>query len=42
MKEREEHFYEFGPFRVNTEERLLRRGEEVLPLRPRPSTPFSR
>ena len=35
MEKREERFYEFGPFRVNTEERLLRRGDEVLPLTPK-------
>ena len=35
MSEQEKHIYEFGAFRVDTEERLLRRGEEVLPLTPK-------
>ncbi len=29
------YFYEFGPFRVDTEERLLLRGEEPVPLPPK-------
>jgi len=28
-------FYEFGPFRVNTADRLLLRGNEVVPLTPK-------
>src|SRR5262245_11485639 len=29
------HFYEFGPFRVDVEERLLLRAGEVVPLTPK-------
>jgi DNA-binding winged helix-turn-helix (wHTH) protein/TolB-like protein/Flp pilus assembly protein TadD len=29
------HFYEFGPFRVDESERLLLRGEDVVPLTPK-------
>src|SRR4030095_5294882 len=28
-------FYEFGPFRINVSERLLQRGEELVPLSPK-------
>jgi TolB-like protein/DNA-binding winged helix-turn-helix (wHTH) protein/Tfp pilus assembly protein PilF len=31
----EEHFYEFGPFHIDTAERLLYRGEELIPLTPK-------
>jgi TolB-like protein/DNA-binding winged helix-turn-helix (wHTH) protein/Tfp pilus assembly protein PilF len=31
----EKHFYEFGPFHIDTVERLLYRGEEVIPLTPK-------
>ncbi len=29
------HFYEFGPFRLDAEERLLFRGQEIVPLTPK-------
>jgi len=29
------HFYDFGPFRLEPEERLLRRGGELIPLAPK-------
>jgi DNA-binding winged helix-turn-helix (wHTH) protein/TolB-like protein/tetratricopeptide (TPR) repeat protein len=29
------HFYDFGPFRVDESERLLLRGEEIVPLTPK-------
>jgi DNA-binding winged helix-turn-helix (wHTH) protein len=28
-------FYEFGPFRINVTERLLQRGDELVPLSPK-------
>jgi len=31
----EQHSYEFGPFRIDHRERLLRRGAEVIPLAPK-------
>src|SRR5437879_2378001 len=30
-----QHFYQFGPFRLSETERVLRRGNEVLPLAPK-------
>ncbi len=35
MKQPEKHLYEFGPFRIEQSERLLRRGAEVIPLAPK-------
>jgi TolB-like protein/Tfp pilus assembly protein PilF len=35
MKQPEKHSYEFGPFRIEQGERLLRRGTEVIPLAPK-------
>jgi TolB-like protein/DNA-binding winged helix-turn-helix (wHTH) protein/Tfp pilus assembly protein PilF len=35
MLKQEQHFYEFGSFRIGTGERLLRRGEELIPLTPK-------
>jgi TolB-like protein/Tfp pilus assembly protein PilF len=35
MKQPEKHLYEFGPFRIEQGERLLRRGTEVIPLTPK-------
>jgi TolB-like protein/Tfp pilus assembly protein PilF len=35
MKQQEKHSYEFGPFRIEQGERLLRRGTEVIPLAPK-------
>src|SRR5512136_583438 len=35
MKQPEKHLYEFGPFRIEQGERLLRRGTEVIPLAPK-------
>src|SRR5574341_168810 len=35
MSERSGHFYEFGPFRLDTNERLLLREGEVVPLPPK-------
>lgn len=35
MSERLRQAYEFGPFRVDVDERVLRRGSEVIPLRPK-------
>src|ERR1700746_2948737 len=31
----EKHLYEFGPFHIDTAERLLYRGEELIPLTPK-------
>jgi TolB-like protein/DNA-binding winged helix-turn-helix (wHTH) protein/Tfp pilus assembly protein PilF len=31
----EKHFYEFGPFHIDTVERVLYRGEEMIPLTPK-------
>jgi TolB-like protein/Tfp pilus assembly protein PilF len=35
MKQQGRHLYEFGPFRIDPDERLLRRGNEVIPLAPK-------
>lgn len=35
MAKRIKHFYEFGPFRLDTSERLLLRGDRVVPLTPK-------
>lgn len=35
MSKPDQHFYEFGPFRIDTVERLLRRGEELISLTPK-------
>lgn len=35
MSKAGKYFYEFGPFRVDTEERLLLRGEEPVALPPK-------
>ena len=35
MRKQDKHFYEFGPFRIDPAERLLLRGEEVIPLAPK-------
>src|SRR5712692_10597110 len=35
MIEQTRHFYEFGPFRLDTTERLLLRGGQTLPLTPK-------
>ena len=35
MERQDRQFYEFGPFRIDREERLLRRGAEVIPLAPK-------
>ena len=35
MPNLEKHFYEFGPFRIDTQERVLYRGEEMIPLTPK-------
>jgi TolB-like protein/Flp pilus assembly protein TadD len=35
MKQQDKHFYEFGPFRIEQSERLLRRGTEVVSLPPK-------
>src|SRR5512143_1140271 len=35
MKDEEDALYEFGPFRVDPRERLLVRGEDVVPLAPK-------
>src|SRR5690242_16388072 len=32
---KQQHSYEFGPFRLSTSEGVLRRGDEVLPLAPK-------
>src|SRR5580765_9021389 len=38
MKQQGKNFYEFGPFRIDKAERLLRRGAEVIPLTPKAVT----
>jgi TolB-like protein/tetratricopeptide (TPR) repeat protein len=35
MNQQRKNFYEFGPFRIDQVERLLRRGTEVIPLPPK-------
>jgi len=35
MNQRALHYYEFGPFRLNATERLLQRGNDVVPLTPK-------
>src|SRR5438093_1784698 len=35
MSKRAKHFYEFGPFRIDTSERLLLRDGEIVPLTPK-------
>src|SRR5579863_9751134 len=35
MKQQEGNFYEFGPFRIDRRERLLRRGTDVISLPPK-------
>ena len=35
MPNGQKHFYEFGPFRIDPEERLLRRNGDVVPLPPK-------
>ena len=35
MPEQTSDFYEFGRFRVKSDERLLLRGEELVPLTPK-------
>lgn len=35
MSHRPLSFYEFGPFRINVNERLLQRGDELVPLSPK-------
>lgn len=35
MLKQQQHFYEFGPFRIDPSERLLRRGEDLIPLTPK-------
>src|SRR6476660_9937368 len=35
MSSNSRHFYDFGPYRVDGAERLLLRGEEVVPLTPK-------
>jgi TolB-like protein/DNA-binding winged helix-turn-helix (wHTH) protein/Tfp pilus assembly protein PilF len=35
MSQEGKHFYEFGPFRIDTEQRLLMRNGEVVPLAPK-------
>jgi DNA-binding response OmpR family regulator len=35
MASSEKNFYEFGPYRIDPEERLLFRGEEPVPLPPK-------
>jgi len=35
MPNLEKHFYEFGPFHIYTQERVLYRGEEMIPLTPK-------
>src|SRR5258708_7444251 len=35
MSLEENHFYEFGPFRIDSVERRLMRGEEPVPLTPK-------
>lgn len=35
MNQRSSRFYEFGPFQINVTERLLQRGDELVPLSPK-------
>jgi TolB-like protein/Tfp pilus assembly protein PilF len=35
MSQQGKHLYQFGPFRIDRHERLLRRGTEVIPLAPK-------
>src|SRR5262245_57269373 len=35
MSEPKPHFYNFGPFRINVSERLLFRGDQLVPLTPK-------
>jgi DNA-binding winged helix-turn-helix (wHTH) protein len=35
MKQEAKRLYQFGPFRIDSNERLLRRGAEVIPLAPK-------
>src|SRR6185369_17272656 len=35
MPDNSKHFYDFGPYRVDANERLLRRGDQVVPLTPK-------
>jgi len=35
MAEKSRHFYEFGGFRLDADERVLLRGDEVVPLAPK-------
>lgn len=35
MPDKEKHFYEFGPFHIETVERVLYRGMEMIPLTPK-------
>jgi|SRR5579871_604112 len=35
MPKSEKHLYEFGPYRIDTVERLLQRGDETIPLTPK-------
>ena len=35
MKQSDKHFYEFGPFRLDTAERLLLRDGQHIPLTPK-------
>ena len=35
MREQTKRFYKFGPFRLDTAERLLRRNDETVPLTPK-------
>ncbi|HEX8475777.1 MAG TPA: winged helix-turn-helix domain-containing protein [Pyrinomonadaceae bacterium] len=35
MSRRNKHLYEFGPFRLDTEERVLLRGDNLVPLTPK-------
>ena len=35
MSKENKHFYEFGPFRIDPDERLLLRGDDPVPLTPK-------
>jgi DNA-binding winged helix-turn-helix (wHTH) protein/tetratricopeptide (TPR) repeat protein len=35
MSKENKHFYEFGPFRIDPDERLLLRGDDLVPLTPK-------
>src|SRR5207247_9914200 len=35
MSSQDKHLYEFGPFRIDPVERLLFRGDEMIPLTPK-------